>query len=64
MELGGNWIVATILVKVATITLKVTIKITKVATLSTKVATIENLEQHLKNGHIDLNISFINNWRI
>jgi hypothetical protein len=40
MELGGNWIVATIIVKVATITVKVTIIITKVATITTKVATI------------------------
>ena len=42
MELGGNWIVATIIVEVATITSKVTIITSKVALIITKVATIHN----------------------
>ena len=49
-ELGGNWIVATITVKVATIFEEIATILEKVATINTKVATIENLE---RNGPIE-----------
>ena len=53
MELGGNWIVATIIVEVATITSKVTLIITKVATIHNKTSiNCENIKKTTISGRL------------